>query len=116
MSSVVALREGSNVYIEVDESPGQPGIAKAGLPDTIARTAGCAAEALREGLGTAIRANVEILAVALHDLTSAPDAVELSFGLKVSGDLGNVIITKISAEANYSVKLIWKSLGRAGDA
>ena len=36
------------------------------------------------------------------------DEVEVSFGLKASGELGSFMIAKVEAEANYSVTLKWK--------
>jgi len=37
-----------------------------------------------------------------------PDEVEITFGLKASGELGSLVIAKAGVEANYSVKLTWK--------
>lgn len=37
-----------------------------------------------------------------------PDEVEVSFGLKASGELGSFMIAKVETEANYSVTLKWK--------
>jgi len=43
------------------------------------------------------------------------DEVEVSFGLKVTGDLGNFAVGKVGTEANYSVTLKWKNeSGSAG--
>jgi hypothetical protein len=108
--STIALSNDGAVLIEVASLPAVSGIAKAGLPQMINHTVEQAADALRAGVATAIRTNVEILAAALQDLATRPDEVELSFGLKVSGEVGTVIVTKISAEANYTVKLSWKHL------
>jgi hypothetical protein len=111
MAKTIQLAEHNEIYIEVDESlPPKSGTAKAGLPETVARTAVQAGAALKEALRVAMRVNVELFQESLRDLPVKPDQAELSFGLKVSGDLGNVIITKIGAEANYAIKLSWNKL------
>jgi len=33
--------------------------------------------------------------------------VELSFGLKATGELGNIAIAKASGEANFTIRLLW---------
>ena len=42
------------------------------------------------------------------------DEVEVTFGLKATGDLGNFAIGKVGAEANYTVKLKWTNTEEAG--
>ena len=37
-----------------------------------------------------------------------PDEVEVTFGLKASGELGNLVVAKAGVEASYSIKLKWK--------
>ena len=110
MAKLVKLAEHSGIYIEVDDLlPSMSGVAKAGLHDAITRTAAEAGSALKEALKAAINANVSFFKEAISDLAERPDQVELSFGLKISGDLVNVIITKIGAEANYALKLSWRN-------
>jgi hypothetical protein len=41
-------------------------------------------------------------------LAESPDEVEITFGLKASGEFGTFAIAKANAEANYTVKLKWK--------
>ena len=40
--------------------------------------------------------------------SARPDEVEVTFGLKATGDIGSLLIAKGSAEANYTVTLKWK--------
>jgi hypothetical protein len=42
------------------------------------------------------------------------DEVEVTFGLKAVGDLGNFAIGKVGAETNYTVKLKWTNTKEAG--
>jgi hypothetical protein len=41
-------------------------------------------------------------------LADRPDEVEITFGLKASGELGSLVVAKAGVEASYSVKLTWK--------
>ena len=41
-------------------------------------------------------------------LSDPPDEIEVTFGLKAGGELGNFAIAKASAEANYTVKMTWQ--------
>ncbi len=42
------------------------------------------------------------------------DEVEVTFGLKATGDLGNFAVGKVGAEANYTVRLKWVNTEEAG--
>ena len=44
----------------------------------------------------------------IDGLAKKPDNVELSFGLKVAGEVGLFAVAKASGEANYTLKLTWK--------
>jgi hypothetical protein len=39
--------------------------------------------------------------------------MEISFGLKATGEAGNVAIGKAGSEANFTVKLVWKSISNS---
>lgn len=58
-----------------------------------------------EALAT-IRAAAESMAQGLIQLPSAPAAVEITFGVKLSTELG-AFVAKASGEANFTVKLAW---------
>lgn len=58
--------------------------------------------------------NVETFYDAIQSLSHPPSDIEIAFGLKAAGELGNVVISKVNAEANYSVKLSWKSVNKPG--
>jgi len=38
----------------------------------------------------------------------AVSEMEVSFGIKATGELSNFAVGKVGLEANYQVKLIWK--------
>jgi Trypsin-co-occurring domain 1 len=40
-------------------------------------------------------------------LARAPTEVEVTFGLKATGEVGNIAIAKAGAEANIEVRLKW---------
>lgn len=42
------------------------------------------------------------------------DEVEVTFGLKASGEFGNFVIGQIAAEASYTVKMTWKNRKEQG--
>lgn len=44
----------------------------------------------------------------LGESANSPDEIEITFGLKASGELGNIVVAKASAEANYSVRMTWR--------
>jgi hypothetical protein len=55
-----------------------------------------------------IRKAAELLVNKLRAIGMPPDEMTVSFGLKASGDLGNLAIGKVGGEANYAVTLKWK--------
>jgi hypothetical protein len=55
-----------------------------------------------------IRKSAELLVSKLRSLSTPPDEMSVAFGLKASGDLGNLAIGKVGGEANYAVTLKWK--------
>lgn len=112
MSRIISFPFGDQaVLVEVDSSDASKsvGIAKAGLASTIVDQVLQARQSLQETVTAALRANVQAFASAVTSLESAPTEWSVEFGLKMTGDFGNVVVAKLSAEANYSVKLTWKA-------
>jgi hypothetical protein len=84
---------------------------KAGLLDRRAGDAVVAAESKFDAaIGTAVRQSVLALRDAVLGLPDAPGEVELTFSLKATGEVGNVAIAKVGGEANFTVRLLWKSV------
>ena len=55
-----------------------------------------------------MRGAASIIVKKLRSLSDPPDEMEVSFGLKASGELGNIVVGKGGLEANYTVTMKWK--------
>ncbi|GAA3342857.1 hypothetical protein GCM10020358_39380 [Amorphoplanes nipponensis] len=66
--------------------------------------AGDIAGTIRESAGPALAAARELLAQVEE---MAPDAVEVKFGIKVTGT-ANWVVAKAATEANFEVTMIWQ--------
>ena len=111
MSSYVEfeLEDGTTVLIEGDDSEGP--IAKGGLVPasrdgefgkTVVKAQKTFAEAVDHVRGAANQ-----IVTKLRDLSDPPHEIEITFGLKASGELGNLVVGKGGLEANYTVKMKW---------
>ena len=98
------LDDGTIVYIESAEIPkGASGLIP-GTPhvtDQSAISFGKSVETIRK------------MAVALIDnlrsgFAEQPDEISVSFGLKASADVGNLVVSRGGMEANYNVSLRWR--------
>jgi hypothetical protein len=103
--------EESFVYVEVDEklpvsSNKKRDKALIGLGDEVAQQA-------KQTLGKAL-SSIKPVANAIikkvQDLNKPADAVEVKFGIKMSGELG-AIIASGSTEVNYEITLKWNKTG-----
>lgn len=96
------LDDGSTLLVEVTGPEG--GIVKASNKE------GHVVKQAEKKFGEALN-SVESAATALRqkldDLKA--DEVEVKFGLKATGELGNFAIAKTGLEANYEVTLKWKN-------
>lgn len=95
------LPDGSQVFIESDDTT--TGVVKAGTGDVTKK----ALETFENAVENARKAALVVLDK-VKDLSQAPDEVEITFGLKASGELGTLVVAKAGVEASYSVKLMWK--------
>ncbi len=106
------------VLIEVEEeevTPGDGGLVKVGImQDALQGAVAKAQKTFSAAIKTAIRQNVQVFIEAVNDLPEPPTEVEISFGLKATGEAGNVAIGKIGGEVNYTVKLAWKKTPNSG--
>lgn len=98
------LEDGTIVYIESTDSPkSSSGL----LPPT--RTADHT-EA-NQSFEKTIQSIQKMAAVMMQNLragfTEQPTELSVSFGLKASADLGNLIVSRGGMEANYNVSLRW---------
>lgn len=98
------LTDGTTILIEGAESP-QTGLTPAGRDDDgniIKRSSKGFQDAL-----AGVKASAAVLRQQLDDLKA--DEVEVTFGLKATGEAGNFAIGKVGIEANYTVKLKWNN-------
>jgi hypothetical protein len=96
------LPDGSTIIVESDER--ESGIVKAGAGDVLKE----ASEKFEQAADNARKAALVILEKLRSGLADKPDEVEITFGLKASGELGSLVVAKASVEASYSVTLKWK--------
>ncbi|HEX2079041.1 MAG TPA: CU044_2847 family protein [Longimicrobium sp.] len=113
--------DGSSLLVEVPGSatPSPGSTVRAGAVDRVADAAtGAVVRAqgrFEEMINTAVRQNARAFVDSVMGLPQPPDEVEVSFGLVVTGELGNAAVCKAGGEANYTVKLVWNRL-REGEA
>jgi hypothetical protein len=63
-----------------------------------------------------VQRGAQIIIDKVKGLSDPPDEIEVTFGLKAAGELGNFAIAKASAEANYTVKMTWQREKKGKDA
>ena len=98
------LDDGLTILVETEDAPAA-GVTKASR-DALGNTIKAANQKFEAAF-----AGVKKSAVALRRLLEElrADEVEVTFGLKATGDLGNFAVGKVGAEANYTVTLKWKN-------
>jgi coenzyme F420-reducing hydrogenase alpha subunit len=100
------------VEIESEEEAEAGGLVKAGRRDDLEKKAKEIIEkadrTFEDGLEV-VRYNANAFIKKLKSgLVDPPDEVEITFGLKATGKVGNFAIAEAGVEANYAVKLTWK--------
>ena len=104
-----ATEDGETVLVEaaaeIDDY--KSGVVQAGLKEKAGETIIQAKASFEEGLEV-VRQNARGFIAKVRDLPDPPDEVEVAFGLKATGELGNIAVAKASAEASYTIKLTWK--------
>lgn len=96
------LSNGETVRFEVEEVPSHgPSAVSIGRPDGTID--------LDVALSGVRQAATQVLET-VRSVAVPPDSCEITFGVKLSGSVG-AIIAKASTEANFTIKLVWKSSG-----
>jgi hypothetical protein len=85
----------------------QPGVVKAGLKEEAEKAVAQAQATFEQGLET-VRHSTDAFIEKVRNLSDPPDEVEMTFGLKATGEVGNFAVAKAGAEANYTVTMTWK--------
>ncbi len=111
-----ALGEGEagDVLVEVDAAEDLPGVGEqnAGLRQWARNQAGEVAAVAQSGFEQAVRRavslNVQAFLAAAEALDKPPAEMEITFGLKATGEVGNLAVGKVAGESNYQVKMVWR--------
>lgn len=105
------LEDGGSITIEVDEKlvKYQDGLIEASRgEDKLLAVADKTFDAAVE----TVRNAADVLINKMRSLHQAPDEIEVTFGLKATGELGGTFfVAKASMDANYTVKLKWSVNG-----
>lgn len=100
--------EGATILVEAaEEETVEPGVIKAGLKEEAEEAVAEAKVSFERGLEI-VRYNADAFIKKVRSLSDPPNEVEITFGLKATGEVGNFAVAKAGAEANYEVKLTWK--------
>ena len=100
---------GDTILIEV-EAVEAPGIRKAGIsPEDLIERAG---KTFEQALSS-LRASAQAIVRTVSGLAQPPDEVEVTFGLKIAGEVSALAVAKAGGDATYTVKMTWKRKERA---
>ncbi len=100
------LGDGTIVYIETTDTPkGSSGLIPGRSGEHAAEPAAVPFEKAVEG----IRKMAVSLSQGLRgEGEEQPEEVSISFGLRASADLGNLVVSRGGMEANYNVSIRWR--------
>jgi hypothetical protein len=107
----------ADVLLEVDTAESLPaaGEENAGLGRWARGQGGAAVataqSAFKEAVRQVVSVNVAGFLAAVDSLERPPDELEVTFGLKATGEVGNLAVGKVAAESNYEVRMLWKRPG-----
>jgi hypothetical protein len=94
--------DGTTVVVEMDEPEGE-GMVRASRPGEIAEKA---RQTFEEAVAR-IKPAANAIVTQLRELATAPDEIDVEFGIKLSVKAG-AIIASTDAEANFKVAMRWK--------
>ena len=102
--------DGDVVLVEVESEAIAPqeGVVKAGrIAEKVQDTVEDVQTKFEEAMN-AVRQNAQVIIGKVKAIPDRPDEVEVTFGLKATGELGNFAVAKVGAEANYTITMTWK--------
>ncbi len=102
--------DGNSLLVEVDEGEvsSQQGIQKAGLREMAGKSVAVAQTSFENAIQQAMRYNAQVFLQSVVSLPILPSEAEITFGLKITGEVGNVAVGKAGGETNYTIRLTWK--------
>ncbi len=109
--------DGGTVLVEIENQTEiyRGGAVQTGLGD-VAQEAVVKVTTTFEDAVDVVRRTAQAIIDQVKGLSDSPDEVKVTFGLKATGDLGNLAVAKVGAEANYTVELTWKKAEPAASA
>ena len=99
------LEDGSTLWVETDQ-PQVGGITRASRGDRDGNAIASAAQKFEDAFA-GVKKSALVVRRQLEELRA--DEVEVTFGLKATGEAGNFAIGKVGMEANYTVTLKWSN-------
>ncbi len=103
------------VIIEVEGEPSLLPKSPGSSSDKVQKTVESVGKSFEEAV-LAVKPSVEAFITMIQSLPVWPEEVELTFGLKASGETGGVfVVAKAGAEANFCLKMTWKRSGDVKD-
>ncbi len=104
-------KNGDTILIEVEEVKA-PGIRKAGIsPEELVERAD---KTFEQAIGS-LRASAQAIVRTVSGLAQPPDELEVTFGLKIAGEVNALAVAKAGGDATYTVKMTWKRKERVDD-
>jgi hypothetical protein len=106
--------EAADLLVEVDaaDDTAEAGEQNAGLRQWARNQAGDAVAVAQSGFEQAVRRavslNVGAFLAAAKALDEPPAEMEITFGLKATGEVGNLAVGKIAGESNYQIRMVWR--------
>ena len=101
--------DGSKITVEVEETlPNAGGLVKAGASGRVEGAVSAVQATFEEVIESVVVQNAQAFVNAVGKLSESPAEVEVTFALKAAGELGIFTVAKISGDANYTVKMVWK--------
>jgi Trypsin-co-occurring domain 1 len=109
--------DGNSMLVEVeeDEISSQKGVQKAGLREMAGKTIAVAQTSFEHAIQQVIHYNAQVFLQSVTSLPLLPSEAEITFGLKITGEVGNVAVTKAGGETNYAIRLTWKKETKGQD-
>jgi hypothetical protein len=101
---------GNKLLVEIEEGEvsSQKGVQKAGLREMASKTVAEAQTSFENAIQQAIQYNAQVFLQSVLGMPILPGEAEITFGLKITGEIGNVAVAKAGGEANYTIRLTWK--------
>ena len=102
--------DGNTMLVEVDEGEvsSQQAIQKAGLREMAGKSVAVAQTSFENAIHQAMQYNAQVFLQSVVNLPILPSEAEITFGLKITGEVGNIAVGKAGGETNYTIRLTWK--------